>query len=121
MGFAVFIFLVVEVALVFFIVKYRRGRRARDVEGPQIRGHLNLELAWTAVPVLILVAIAIFTFYELPGIKDVPAAGAAGLGAADERRGQAVLLADHVSERRDRDRHDARAGQPPSTRRGDLA
>jgi cytochrome c oxidase subunit 2 len=78
MGFAVFIFLVVEVALVFFIVKYRRGRRARDVEGPQIRGHLNLELAWTAVPVLILVAIAIFTLYELPGIKDVPAAGAAG-------------------------------------------
>ena len=78
MGFAVFIFLVVEVALVFFIVKYRRGRRARDVEGPQIRGHLNLELAWTAVPVLILVAIAIFTFYELPGINDVPSAGAAG-------------------------------------------
>ena len=78
MGFAVFIFLVVEVALVFFIVKYRRGRRARDAEGPQIRGHLNLELAWTAVPVLILIAIAVFTFYELPGIKDVPAAGAAG-------------------------------------------
>jgi len=78
MGFAVFIFLVVEVALVFFIVKYRRGRRARDVEGPQIRGHVNLELAWTAVPVLILIAIAIFTFYELPGIKDVPSAGAAG-------------------------------------------
>ena len=78
MGFAVFIFLVVEVALVFFIVKYRRGRRARDVEGPQIRGHLNLELAWTVVPVLILVAIAIFTFYELPGINDVPSAGAAG-------------------------------------------
>jgi cytochrome c oxidase subunit 2 len=78
MGFAVFIFLVVEVALVLFIVKYRRGKRARDVEGPQIRGHLNLELAWTAIPVLILIAIAIFTFYELPGIKDVPSAGAAG-------------------------------------------
>jgi cytochrome c oxidase subunit II len=78
MGFAVLIFLIVEVALVLFIVKYRRGKRARDVEGPQIRGHLNLELAWTAVPVLILIAIAIFTFYELPGIKDVPSAGAAG-------------------------------------------
>lgn len=78
MGFAVLIFLIVEVALVFFIVKYRRGKRARDVEGPQIRGHLNLELAWTAIPVLILIAIAIFTFYELPGIKDVPSAGAAG-------------------------------------------
>jgi cytochrome c oxidase subunit 2 len=78
MGFAVFIFVIVEVALVLFIVKYRNRGRPRDAEGPQVRGHLNLELAWTAVPVLILVAIAIFTFYELPGIKDVPAAGAAG-------------------------------------------
>ena len=77
-GFAVLIFLIVEVALVLFIVRYRRRGRARDVEGPQVRGHTNLELLWTVVPVLILVAIAIFTFYELPGIKDVPAAGAAG-------------------------------------------
>jgi len=78
MGFAVLIFLIVEVALVLFIVRYRNRGRARDVEGPQIRGHLNLELAWTGVPVLILIAIAIFTFYQLPGIKDVPSAGAAG-------------------------------------------
>ena len=77
-GFAAFIFLVVEVALVLFIVRYRNRGRPRDVEGPQVRGHLNLELAWTAVPVVILLAIAIFTFYKLPGIKDVPAAGAAG-------------------------------------------
>jgi cytochrome c oxidase subunit 2 len=77
-GFAAFIFIVVEVALVLFIVRYRSRGRPRDTEGPQVRGHLNLELAWTAVPVLILVAIAIFTFYELPGIKNVPAAGAAG-------------------------------------------
>ena len=72
------IFVVVEVALVVFIVKYRNRGRPVEAEGPQVRGHLNLELAWTAVPLLILVAIAIFTFYELPGIKDVPAAGAAG-------------------------------------------
>jgi cytochrome c oxidase subunit II len=78
MGFAVLIFLVVEVALVLFIVKYRNRGRPVDAEGPQVRGHLNLELAWTAIPLLILVAIAIFTFYELPGIDDVPAAGAAG-------------------------------------------
>jgi cytochrome c oxidase subunit 2 len=77
-GFAAFIFLLVEVALVVFIVRFRSRGRSRDVEGPQVRGHLNLELAWTVVPILILVAIAIFTFYKLPGIKDVPAAGAAG-------------------------------------------
>ena len=77
-GFAAFIFIVVEVALVLFIVRYRSRGRSRDVEGPQVRGHANLELAWTIVPVLILAAIAIFTFYELPGIKNVPSAGASG-------------------------------------------
>jgi cytochrome c oxidase subunit 2 len=77
-GFAAAIFLLVEIALVVFIVRFRSRGRPREVEGPQIRGHLNLELMWTAVPVLILAAIAIFTFYKLPGIKDVPAAGAAG-------------------------------------------
>jgi cytochrome c oxidase subunit II len=77
-GLAAFIFVVVEAALIVFIVRYRNRGRPRDVEGPQVRGHLNLELAWTVVPVLILAAIAIFTFYKLPGIKDVPAAGASG-------------------------------------------
>jgi cytochrome c oxidase subunit 2 len=77
-AFAAAIFLLVEIALVVFIVRFRSRGRPREVEGPQIRGHTNLELAWTAVPVLMLAAIAIFVLYKLPGIKDVPAAGAAG-------------------------------------------
>ena len=77
-GFAAAIFLLVEVALVVFILRFRSRGRGREVEGPQIRGHLKLELAWTTVPVLILAAIAVFVFYKLPGIKDVPKAGAAG-------------------------------------------
>lgn len=76
--FAAAIFLLVEIALVVFIVRFRSRGRSRDVEGPQIRGHVRLELLWTAVPVLMLAAIAVFVFYKLPGIKDVPAAGATG-------------------------------------------
>jgi cytochrome c oxidase subunit II len=77
-GFSAAIFLVVEIALVVFILRFRSRGRGREVEGPQIRGHAKLELAWTAVPVLILAFIAAFVFYKLPGIKDVPKAGAAG-------------------------------------------
>jgi cytochrome c oxidase subunit 2 len=77
-AFASAIFLVVTVPLVMFIVRFRAGGRSRDVEGPQIRGNTRLELAWTLVPVLILVAIAGFTFYKLSGITTVPEAGAAG-------------------------------------------
>ena len=72
------ILILVEVTLVTFVVRYRRGRRPRDAEGPQIRGHTRLELIWTAIPVLILAAIGAFVFYKLPGIKDVPKARAAG-------------------------------------------
>jgi cytochrome c oxidase subunit II len=67
--FAIAIFLVVTVPLVIFIVRYRRRGRARDEEGPQIRGNTNLEIAWTAAPVAIIVVIAIFTFYKLPGLS----------------------------------------------------
>ena len=70
------IFLLVEGALILFIVRYRNRGRPRDAEGPQIRGHNRLEIAWTVVPVLILAAITAFVFYKLPGIKNVPTARA---------------------------------------------
>ena len=74
LGFTGFIFLVVEVALVVFIVRYRSRGRGREVEGPQVIGHTNLELAWTAGPVLILAVIAAFVFYKVGGIRNAPAA-----------------------------------------------
>lgn len=70
------IFVGVEGALVLFIVKYRRGKRARTAEGPQIHGSSRLETIWTVVPVVILAAIGTFVFYKLPGIADAPKAAA---------------------------------------------
>jgi cytochrome c oxidase subunit 2 len=72
------VFIVVEGALIWFIFKYRRRGRDRTIEGPQIHGATRLELIWTAIPVLILAAIAGFVFYKLPGIQDVPSAQAQG-------------------------------------------
>ena len=71
------IFLIVEGALIAFIVKYRRGKRARTAEGPQIHGSTRLEVLWTVVPVVILAMIGTFVFLELPGIADAPKAAAA--------------------------------------------
>src|SRR5438445_1687883 len=48
------IFVAVEGALIAFIVKYRRGRRTRTAEGPQIHGATKLEIIWTVIPVIIL-------------------------------------------------------------------
>jgi cytochrome c oxidase subunit 2 len=74
--FVIVIFVLVEGALVAFVVRYRRGKRARTAEGPQIHGAKRLEIIWTVVPSLILTAIACFVFYELPGITGPPAVAA---------------------------------------------
>jgi cytochrome c oxidase subunit 2 len=71
------IFLIVEGTLIAFIIKYRRRKRPRTAEGPQIHGATRLEIIWTVLPVLVLAAIGIFVFYELPGIADAPKAAAA--------------------------------------------
>ena len=78
------IFLIVEGSLVVFVLKYRRGRRARTDEGPQIHGATRLEILWTILPVLILVAIGGFVFYKLPGIEDAPAGTASDVDVVVE-------------------------------------
>jgi len=77
LGFTGAIFVLVETALVVFIWKYRSRGRPRTAEGAQVHGNTRLELIWTVIPVVILAAIGIFVFYELPGISNVPKASAA--------------------------------------------
>jgi cytochrome c oxidase subunit 2 len=71
------ILLGVEAALILFVVRYRRGKRARTAEGPQIHGSTKLETIWTVAPVVVLAIIGSFVFYLLPGIADAPKASAA--------------------------------------------
>jgi cytochrome c oxidase subunit II len=76
-GFVLFVLVGVEGVLVAFVFRYRRRRRPRDADGPQIHGSTRLESMWTMIPVLILIAVAAFVFVKLPGIKNVPSANAA--------------------------------------------
>lgn len=79
------IFVLVESALVLFVVRYRSRGRPREVEGPQIRGHTNLELAWTAGPIVLLAIIAGFVFYKVSGIDDTSGIPPAQAAAPAER------------------------------------
>jgi cytochrome c oxidase subunit II len=72
------IFLLIETLLVVLVVRYRRSRRPRDVDGPQTHGSSKLELSWTIGPVLVLFAVAVFVFVKLPGIANAPTASASG-------------------------------------------
>ena len=76
--FIVAIFVLVETLLVAFVWRYRRQRRSRFEDGAQIHGATRVELLWTVGPVVILFIIGAFVFIELPGIANIPSAGASG-------------------------------------------
>jgi cytochrome c oxidase subunit II len=81
-AFASAIFLVVTIPIALFVAGFRGRGRDRSAEGPQIRGNTRLEIAWTIVPILILIAIVVFVLIKLPGIRE-PASAA---GEAQELR-----------------------------------
>jgi cytochrome c oxidase subunit 2 len=72
---AAVVLLSVAIPLTYFVWRYRNRGRPRTVEGPQIHGSTRLEIAWTVVPVLILVIVSAFAFYKLPSITLEAAAG----------------------------------------------
>ncbi len=72
------IFVLVEGALLIFVIRFRNRGRSRALEGPQIHGATRLELIWTAIPVVILAAIVAFVLVKLPGINSTGSARAAG-------------------------------------------
>lgn len=73
---AAIVFVGVESALIYSIVKYRRRR---NPVADQIHGNTNLEIGWTVGAALILVVLATITFVMLPGIRNPPNSDAAGL------------------------------------------
>lgn len=70
------VFLIVEGALIWFIFRFRRRRGAAyDAEGPQLHGNSRLEVAWTAIPVMIVIAIAVVTFIKVGDVNATPDEG----------------------------------------------
>jgi cytochrome c oxidase subunit 2 len=78
------IFVLVVGTLLVFVVKYRSKGRSREIEGPQVRGHTNLELAWTAGPVILLAIIAGFVFWKVSEIGATSSLPASERQAKDE-------------------------------------
>lgn len=66
LGIATFVFLAVEGALIFSIVRYRERPNAGNPQ--QIHGNTKLEMLWTVIPTIFLVVILVFT---IRGLLDV--------------------------------------------------
>jgi cytochrome c oxidase subunit 2 len=73
---AAVVFVVIESALLLSIFRYRRRRNVpEDIEGPQIHGNTRVEVIWTVIPALALVAIAAYTFLKVSDVEAKPAGG----------------------------------------------
>jgi cytochrome c oxidase subunit 2 len=57
-GICIFVFAIVAAVSVLAVVRFR-ARPDDDSDGPPIHGHTGLEILWTAVPTLLVTAIAI--------------------------------------------------------------
>ena len=62
---ALVVFLGYEAALLWVIIRYRRSRQPAGYVPPQVHGHNGLEIAWTIIPLVIVLAIAAYSFAEL--------------------------------------------------------
>jgi cytochrome c oxidase subunit 2 len=68
---AVVVFVLVEGALIFILIRYRR-RRTDERLPAQTHGSTPLEIGWTIVPVILLGALAIPTVRDIRFLSDVP-------------------------------------------------
>jgi cytochrome c oxidase subunit II len=82
---ALVIFVAVEGALIYALVKFRARKGAVPA---QIRGNSRLEWGWTAGAAVILLALAVLTFAKLGSIENPPNSGPNGIAQV----GQSGLL-----------------------------
>lgn len=55
------LFLLVEGALIYSLIKFRR-KKGDKTDGPPIEGNVPLEIVWTAIPTVIVLILAIYSF-----------------------------------------------------------
>jgi cytochrome c oxidase subunit II len=66
------IFVVVAILLIFAIVKFRTRQAFDTSEPPQVYGSTQIELAWTIIPILIVVVLYLATARVIHAIQDAP-------------------------------------------------
>jgi cytochrome c oxidase subunit II len=72
LGITAVIFIVVATLLVYAIVKFRATPANADREPAQVYGSTQIELAWTVIPVLVVVVLFAATARVIHAIQDAP-------------------------------------------------
>ncbi|MBT2581825.1 cytochrome c oxidase subunit II [Planococcus sp. ISL-109] len=68
-----FVIIVVSIIYVLAIVKFRRSKVGEDMIPEQVEGSARLEFIWTAIPIVLLLILAVPTVYSTFDLADVTA------------------------------------------------
>jgi len=101
------IFLLVWGVLIIALFKFRR-KPGDNTDGPAIEGNIPLEIVWTAIPVVIVLVLGVYSFdvYNSMGGFDPDAAGDPGVQVAMiSEEGSAMPLMDAVSPKKAHHNH----------------
>jgi cytochrome c oxidase subunit II len=99
-------FLVVEGVLIYSIIKFRR-RKGDDTDGSAIHENLSIEIIWTAIPTVIVMWVAIYSFdvyTAMQGTQDLSGMAHGGMHqtvAKSERGGMPMSKATLASSNSD--------------------
>ena len=77
LGITGLIFLVVATLLIYAVVKFRSNAADTQREPAQVYGSTQIELAWTVIPILIVVVLFLATARVIHAIQDAPKPAAA--------------------------------------------
>jgi len=72
LGITGIIFVVVATLLIYSIVKFRGTKADAGREPAQVYGSTQIELAWTVIPILIVVVLFIATAQVIHAVQDAP-------------------------------------------------
>jgi cytochrome c oxidase subunit 2 len=66
------IFVVVSVLLLYVVIKFRSKGDVRTHEPPQVYGSTQIEMAWTVMPILVVIILFLATARVIHAIQDAP-------------------------------------------------
>jgi cytochrome c oxidase subunit 2 len=67
------VFVTVMIIVLFCVVNFRMRPGEEELDGPPIHGNTRLEVIWTAIPAIILVALCSYSYLELTKIEEAQA------------------------------------------------
>jgi cytochrome c oxidase subunit II len=67
------VFVFVTVVVLFSVWKFRQRPGEELADGPPVHGNTRLEVIWTAIPAMVLVALCVYSYVTLTDIEDAKA------------------------------------------------